>query len=98
MADIAANTNADAAEPSDADATLTATGARLRSFIERVERLEEEKKALAEDIKEVYAEAKGHGFDVKILRKIVALRKKDPDDRAEEEALLDTYMSALGMI
>lgn len=92
MADLAAQTNS-----SNDDATETATGARLRSFIERVERLEEEKKALADDIKEVYAEAKGNGFDVKIMRKIVSLRKKDPDDRAEEEALLDTYLSALGM-
>ena len=72
-------------------------GDRLRSFIERIERLEEEKAHLAEDIKEVYAEAKSQGFDVKTMRKIVSLRKKDPDDRAEEDALLDTYMSALGM-
>jgi uncharacterized protein (UPF0335 family) len=94
MADLAAQTTG---SNDDDSATETATGARLRSFIERVERLEEEKKALADDIKEVYAEAKGQGFDVKIMRKIVTLRKKDPDDRAEEEALLDTYMSALGM-
>jgi uncharacterized protein (UPF0335 family) len=79
------------------ETTETATGARLRSFIERVERLEEEKQALADDIKEVYAEAKGQGFDVKIMRKIVTLRKVDADTRAEEQALLETYMSALGM-
>jgi uncharacterized protein (UPF0335 family) len=71
---------------------------QLRSFVERIERLEEEKKALAEDIKEVYSEAKGSGFDVKILRKIVSLRKKDPDEIDEEEALLDVYKRALGMI
>ena len=70
---------------------------RLRSFIERIERLEEEKRVIADDVKEVYAEAKGQGFDVKTMRRIVALRKKDPDDRAEEDALLDTYLSALGM-
>jgi uncharacterized protein (UPF0335 family) len=89
------------ADPSEQDADTpvseTPTGQRLRSFIERVERLEEEKKALADDIKEVYAEAKGQGFDVKTMRKIISLRRKDPDDRAEEDALLDTYMSALGM-
>ncbi len=94
MADIAAKADNDSSPES---ASETATGARLRSFIERIERLEEEKKALAEDIKEVYAESKGQGFDVKIIRKIVSLRKKDPDDRAEEEALLETYLSALGM-
>jgi uncharacterized protein (UPF0335 family) len=71
---------------------------QLRSFVERIERLEEEKKALGEDIKEVYDEAKGTGFDTKILKKIVALRKKDPDEIDEEEALLDVYKRALGML
>ena len=70
---------------------------RLRSFIERVERLEEEKAALAADIREVYAEAKGDGFDVKTMRQIVRLRKLDSSDRAEQEALLDLYKSALGL-
>ncbi len=70
---------------------------RLRSFIERVERLEEEKAALAADIREVYAEAKGDGFDVKTLRQIVRLRKLDSSDRAEQEALLDLYKTALGL-
>ena len=65
-------------------------GERLRSFIERIERLEEEKAALAEDIREVYSEAKGTGFDVKIMRQIVRLRKLDSADRQEQEALLDT--------
>jgi uncharacterized protein (UPF0335 family) len=72
-------------------------GERLRSIIERVERLEEEKAALAEDIREVYSEAKGNGFDVKILRQIVRLRKLDSADRQEQEAILDTYKAALGM-
>jgi uncharacterized protein (UPF0335 family) len=69
----------------------------LRAFIERIERLEEEKKALADDIKEVYGEAKGNGFDVKIIRKIVSIRKQDRDKRREEEEILDLYLSALGM-
>ena len=73
-------------------------GARLRSFIERIETLEEEKKDLAEDIKEVYAEAKGVGFDAKTMRKIVALRKLDTEKRREAEELLDLYKSAIGMM
>jgi len=72
-------------------------GERLRVFVERVERLEEEKAALAADIKEVYAEAKGVGFDIKILRKIISLRKLDKSDRQEQEELLDIYMRALDM-
>ncbi len=71
--------------------------AQLRSIIERVERLEAEKSEVAEQIKEVYAEAKGNGFDTATLRKIVSLRKKPEDEREEENALLDLYMSALGM-
>ncbi len=71
---------------------------QLRSLIERVERLEEEKKAIAADIKEVYGEAKANGFDTKIMRKVVSLRKKDSAERQEEEAILDLYLSALGMI
>ena len=69
---------------------------QLRAFIERLERLSEEKKALAEDMREVLAEARGNGFDAKIIRRIVALRAQDPNKRAEEEALTDLYMSALG--
>ena len=72
-------------------------GQRLASFIERVERLEEEKAALMEDIKEVYAEAKGVGFDVKTMRKVVALRKMDSEKRRESEELLELYKSAVGM-
>ena len=70
----------------------------LRSYIERIERLEEEKKPLADDIKDIYAEAKSTGFDVNIIRQIVRLRKMDENDRQEQEALLDTYTHALGMI
>ena len=73
------------------------TGEHLRAFIERIERLEEEKKALSDDIREVYAEAKGTGFDAKTMRQIVRLRKLDTADRQEQEALLETYLSALGM-
>lgn len=69
----------------------------LRQIVARIERLEEEKKALAEDIKEVYAEAKGHGFDTKILRQVIRLRKMDSADLSEQEQLLDLYMGALGM-
>jgi uncharacterized protein (UPF0335 family) len=83
--------------PADA-ATSDSSGARLKSFIERIERLEEEKKGISEDIKEVYAEAKGTGFDVKIMRQIVRLRKMESADRREQEELLDLYMRALGMI
>ena len=67
------------------------TGDQLRSLIERIERLEEEKAALAEDIREVYAEAKGNGFDIKVMRQIVRLRKMDSNDRSELEAILETY-------
>ncbi|MBO9421291.1 MULTISPECIES: DUF2312 domain-containing protein [Stappiaceae] len=70
---------------------------QLRAFIERIERLEEEKKVISDDIKDVYAEAKGNGYDVKILRKVVSLRKKQPHEREEEEAVLDLYLHALGM-
>ena len=71
---------------------------QLKSIVERIERLEEEKKTIADDIKEVYAEAKGTGYDVKILRKVVALRRRDLDERKEEEAILDLYMQALGEV
>ena len=70
---------------------------RLRSFVERIERLEEERAALSADIREVYSESKGAGFDVKILRQIVRLRKMDNADRAEEEAILETYKQALDL-
>ncbi|HEY6259756.1 MAG TPA: DUF2312 domain-containing protein [Xanthobacteraceae bacterium] len=70
----------------------------LKAFVERIERLEEEKKAIADDIRDVYAEAKGTGFDVKALRAIVRMRKQDTDERREQEAILETYMHALGML
>ena len=69
----------------------------LRSFVERIERLEEEKKALADDIREVYSEAKGIGFDTKVMRQVVRLRKMESADRQEQEAMLDLYLNALGM-
>ena len=72
-------------------------GDRLRSFVERIERLEEEKAALAADIREVYSEAKGTGFDVKILRQIIRLRKMDVSERQEQEEILDVYKRALDM-
>jgi uncharacterized protein (UPF0335 family) len=73
-------------------------GAQLKSLIERIERLEEEKRALGEDIKEVFAEAKGTGFDTKIMRQIIKIRKMDKDEHDEQESLLDLYMRALGML
>jgi uncharacterized protein (UPF0335 family) len=89
-------------EFSTLDPTPPASGdssaARLRSFIERVERLEEEKAAIAADIKEVFSEAKGAGFDVKIMRQVLKLRKMETDARREQEELLDLYQRALGMI
>jgi uncharacterized protein (UPF0335 family) len=73
------------------------TADQLRSYVERIERLEEEKKAIADDIKCVFAEAKGNGFDAKILRKVVNLRKQDPQDLAEEEEILSLYRRAVGV-
>ncbi|ABQ38753.1 MAG: DUF2312 domain-containing protein [Bradyrhizobium sp.] len=86
-----------AAKDDDSPATRFAVD-QLRSIIERIERLEEEKKAISEDIKDVYAESKGNGFDVKALRTIIRLRKQDPNERQEEESILETYMQALGMV
>lgn len=71
---------------------------QLKAFIERIERMNEELAGIQGDIKEIYAEARGNGFDVKVLRKIVAMRKRDADERAEEAAILELYMSSLGMI
>jgi uncharacterized protein (UPF0335 family) len=71
---------------------------QLKAVIERIERLEEEKKATSDDIRDVYAEAKGNGFDVKALRSIVRLRKLDTDERREQQEVLETYMHALGMV
>ena len=73
------------------------TADELRQLIERIERLEAEKKDIAEQVKEVFAEAKGRGYDTKVMRKVIALRKREADDIAEEEAILDMYKEALGM-
>ena len=83
---------------SDNDTDAQASDDRLRLLIERVERLEEEKKGISDDIKDVYLEAKAVGYDVKIMRKIVALRKMPVDDRREMEAILDLYKNALGLL
>ena len=90
------NTGIDSA-PAEQPATRFAKD-QLKSIIERIERLEEEKKTMSDDIRDVYAEAKGDGFDVKALRTIVRMRKQDPNERAEAETILETYMQALGML
>jgi uncharacterized protein (UPF0335 family) len=82
---------------SDEDGSNMVDGGRLRSFVERIEKLEEEKRAIADDIKDVYAESKGVGYDAKVIRKIVSMRKQDKHKRKEEEEILDLYLSALGM-
>lgn len=86
----------------DDDDTTTAstsvTAGQLRAIVERVEKLNEEKSEISEQIKEVFEEAKGNGFDVKTLRKIIRMRKKDANERAEEDAMLDLYLQALGML
>ena len=80
------------------ETSQTVAAGQLRALIERIERLEEEKKTIADDIKEVFAEAKGTGFDTKAMRSIIRLRKKDQAERQEEDAILDLYMAALGMV
>ena len=82
---------------SDEEVSGVAAG-QLRAFIERIERLEEEKKTIADDIKEVYGESKSMGYDNKILRKVISIRKLDQNERLEQEAVLDTYLAALGML
>jgi uncharacterized protein (UPF0335 family) len=72
------------------------TAAQLKAIVERVERLEDEKKTIGEDIKEVYAEAKGNGFDAKIIRKVVSIRRQDRNERMEQDALIDLYLAAVG--
>ncbi|MCP4825527.1 MAG: DUF2312 domain-containing protein [Shimia sp.] len=84
-------------EGTSSDAQFGVTGQELKQFIERVERLELEKTEVAEQIKEVFAEMKGRGFDVKAIRTIIRERKQDPNDVAEQEAVIDMYKSALGM-
>ena len=90
------STNPDVVE-SQGDANYRVTANELRQFVERIERLDAEKKDLAEQQKEVMAEAKSRGYDTKVMRKVIALRKREPDDIAEEEAVLDMYKEALGM-
>lgn len=90
-------TGVDGKAAAEGQATRFAAG-QLRSIIERIERLEEEKKSISDDVREVYAEAKGNGFDVKALRTIVRMRKQDPSQRQEAETILETYMQALGML
>jgi uncharacterized protein (UPF0335 family) len=80
-----------------AETSQTVAAGQLRAFIERIEKLEEEKQAIADDIKDVFAEMKGSGFDTKAVRTIIRLRKKDQAERQEEEAILDLYKAALGM-
>lgn len=82
----------------NSEATHQVAKDQLRSIIERIERLEEEKKGISDDIRDIYAESKGNGYDVKALRTIVRLRKQDPNERAEAEAILENYMHALGML
>ncbi len=89
------------AMPADKDNDDTAHSfakGQLKAIIERIEKLEEEKKAISDDIKDVYGEAKGNGFDVKALRTIIRMRKQDADERQEQETILETYMQALGML
>ena len=88
---------ATAAAESEKPATRFAKD-QLKAFVERIERLEEEKKAIADDIRDVYAESKANGFDVKALRAVVRLRKQEPTERQEQQLILDTYLNALGML
>ena len=73
-------------------------GDQLKSIVQRIERLEEEKKTIADDIKDVYAEAKGNGFDTKVLRRVISMRKQDQNERLEQEAITELYLQALGML
>lgn len=82
---------------SDTVSSYSVAQDQIRAFVERIERLEEERSAIADDVKEVYLEASGNGFDTKVLRKIIAIRKQDHAERMEQEALMELYMSALGM-
>ena len=92
-------TDAQAAPQEDAGShePTDATGQQLKSYIERIEKLEEEKQNLQADIREIYSEAKANGFDTKVMRQLIRLRAQDPNDRSEQEELLDTYKNAIGM-
>ena len=94
---MAANQENVSSDNSQAEKTYRVTAGELRSFVERFERLEIEKKDIADHQKEVMAEAKSRGYDTKVLRKVIALRKKDPQEISEEEAVLETYKDALGL-
>jgi uncharacterized protein (UPF0335 family) len=96
--EVSIESHLEASENRTHEALHQATKDQLKSIIERIERLEEEKAALSSDIKDVYAEAKSNGFYIKALRSIIRIRKKDHDERVEEETILATYMHALGMI
>ena len=88
-----------AVEKDDSDSPKTRFAKdQLKAFVERIERLEDEKKTISDDIRDVYAEAKANGFDVKALRQVVRLRKQDANERNEQQAVLETYMHALGML
>lgn len=93
-----ATATATAAAPANEAPSTRFAKDQLKAIIERIERLEEEKKTISDDIRDVYAEGKGNGFDVKALRQIVKMRKQDPNERAEAETILETYMQALGML
>ena len=96
---MSAVTTATAVEDKPKEGTSTRFAKdQLRAIVERIEHLEEEKKAISDDIRDVYAEAKGNGYDITALRTVIRLRKQDKDERAEQEAILETYLHALGMI
>jgi uncharacterized protein (UPF0335 family) len=95
---VTAVTAADVKDKSKDGSSARFAKDQLKAIVERIEHLEEEKKAISDDIRDVYAEAKGNGYDVKALRAVVRLRKQDKDERAEQEAILETYLHALGMI
>jgi uncharacterized protein (UPF0335 family) len=97
VAEKAIGSRARQAKTEDSPATGGIAADRLRSLIERIERLEEERKALGSDIKDIYAEAKSAGFDVKVLRQLISIRRKEPAEVEEQESLLDVYRRALGM-
>lgn len=86
------------ADPHNDDGGDPIQGDQLKSLVQRIERLEEEKKTIGDDIKEVYAEAKSNGYDTRILRKVVALRRRDLNERKEEEAILDLYLQTVGEV
>ncbi len=97
MSNIATMPNNNDSNGNEADDVAGVSGKRLQTFFDRIERLEEEKSGLAEDIKDIYAEAKAIGFDVKTMRRVMKLRKMDAQKRQEEDELLDLYMAAIGM-